>query len=157
MTGIPLLGSRVVQQGMPCPRGFVEGQKRPESTIPAKAGIVGWCCGSGLYLANPDPRITEHAHPGAVFAPVTGVPGVLRSAEYPLGVRHHDGDAAVAGGQAGDTARRAVGVAGVAFGHAATVVDKAQYHAVAGFAGIDCGTVSELGVAFAVSNGDGHT
>lgn len=117
--------------------------------------MCGGACGASL--TNPDPSVAEHAHPGAVFAPVTGVPGVLRGAEYPFGVRHHDGDTAVAGGQAGNAAWRTVGVGGVAFGHAATVVDVAQHDAVAGFAGIDGCAVSELGVAFTVGNGDGHT
>ena len=71
-------------------------------------------------------------------------------------MRHHDGDATVSRGQAGDATWRAIGVGGVAFGHAATVVDVAQYDAVAGFAAIHGGAVSELGVAFAVGDGDGH-
>ena len=97
--------------------------RSPESTIPAGAGIVLLLLIDAVGLTHPYPRIAEHAHPSAVFTPVIGIPGVLHGAEYPLGVRHHDGDAAVAGGQTGDATRGAVGVGWVTLGHAATVID----------------------------------
>src|SRR5690554_7336357 len=121
--------------------------------IPALGRDFCWVDGR---LAYPDPCIAEHAHPGAVFAPVVRVPGVLDCAEDAFRVRHHDGDAAVAGGQAGDAAGGAVGVGGVAVGHAAVVVDEAQGYAAAGFAGVDGGAVGKLGITFAVGDGDRH-
>lgn len=65
----------------------------------------GFLCGYGRRLTDPHPGVAEHAHPGAVFAPVIGMPGVLYGAEQAFRVRHHDGDAAVAVSQAGDAVR----------------------------------------------------
>src|SRR5690606_9358479 len=121
--------------------------------IPALGRDFCWVDGR---LAYPDPCVAEHAHPGAVFAPVVRVPGVLDGAEDAFRVRHQDGDAAVAGGQAGDAAGGAVGVGGVAVGHAAVVVDEAQGYAAAGFAGVHGGAVGKLGTAFAVADGGRH-
>ena len=47
-------------------------------------------------LADEGAGVAEHAHPRAVLAPLARVPGVLHGAEHALGVRHDDGDAAVA-------------------------------------------------------------
>ena len=80
------------------------------------------------------------------------MPGVLYGAEHALGVRHHDGDATVAGGQAGNAARRAVGVGRIAFGHAATVVDVTQSNRVGGLTGVNSGAAGKLGVAFTVGD-----
>ena len=46
-------------------------------------------------LTNPDTCIPEHAHPGTVFTPVTGVPRVLYCTEDTFRMRHHDGKASV--------------------------------------------------------------
>ena len=56
-------------------------------------------------LVHPHPRIAEHAHQRGIFVPLVRAPGVLHRAEHTLRVRHHDGHATVAAGEAGDTAR----------------------------------------------------
>src|SRR5690606_23601944 len=137
------------ERGLDCAAVMVCAHTR----IPALGRDFCWC---GVGLAYPDPCVAEHAHPGAVFAPVVRVPGVLDCAEDAFRVRHHDGDAAVAAGEAGDAAGGAVGVGRVAVGHASVVVDEAQGYAAAGFAGVHGGAVGKLGITFAVGDGDRH-
>jgi hypothetical protein len=54
------------------------------------------------------------------------MPGHLHRAVDALGVRHHDGEAAVGGGEPGDAVGRAVRVEGIGLRDAAVVVDVAQ-------------------------------
>ena len=61
-------------------------------------------------------------------APVVGDPAVLQHAEHPLRVRHHDGDAPVGGGKAGNALRGAVRVGRVLLGGVATTVHVTQRH-----------------------------
>src|SRR5476649_2434176 len=133
----------------------------PPAAKTAVFTVSTWLAGTkkaSLYtaLVHPHAGVAEHAHPGAVFVPLFRAPRVLHGAEYTLRVRHHDGHAAVAAGQAGDPARRAVRVGRVAFGDLAVVVDKPHRHA-AGQVGFEQGFFAfELGMAFAVGDGDWH-
>src|SRR3989344_7858388 len=108
-------------------------------------------------LVHPHARVAEHPHPRAVFVPLFRAPRVLHGAEYTLRVRHHDGDATVAAGKAGDPARRTVRVGRVAFGDLAVVVDETHGDAT-GYIGFEQGFFAgELGMAFTVGDGDWHT
>src|SRR5690625_2753803 len=108
----------------------------PDSFSPADISCV-WVCGftsccSSLLIAvalfQPQPGIVEHLHPRRKSAPRARRPGIVDGAQQALGMRHENGDAAVAGGQARDALRRAAGVVGVAFGNLAATVDIAQRH-----------------------------
>src|SRR5471032_220264 len=133
----------------------------PQAAKTAVFTVSTWLAGTkkaSLYtaLVHPHAGVAEHAHPGAVFVPLFRAPRVLHGAEYTLRVRHHDGHATVAAGQAGDPARRAVRVGRVAFGDLAVVIDEAHGHA-AGQVGFEQGFFAfELGMAFAVGDGDWH-
>lgn len=71
-------------------------------------------------------------------------------------MRHHDSNAAIFGGEAGDAQRRAVGVVGIVFGGRAAVVDEAQRHHAGGEHLMGVVIAAEFGAAFAVGDGDGE-
>src|SRR5690606_31666231 len=100
--------------------------------------------------------VADHAQPAAAFLPLIRAPGVLHGAEYACRVRHHDGHAAVAAGEAGDATGRAVGVGRVGLGDLAVGIDEAQGHAT-GQVGFQQRLFAfELGMTFAVGDGDRH-
>src|SRR6266436_8000633 len=72
------------------------------------------------------PRVAEHAHPGAVFAPVPRVPGLLHRAEDALGVGHQDGETPVMSGEPGDAFGRSIRIQRVDLGRGTAIVDEAQ-------------------------------
>lgn len=55
--------------------------------------------------SHPGARVVKHLHPRAVLAPFRGMPRQLRRAEYALGVRHHDRQSTVGGGERRDASR----------------------------------------------------
>src|SRR5690606_8938581 len=59
---------------------------------------------------DPDPRVAEEAHPGAVLAPLLRRPAELDGAEDALGVRHEDRRAAVGTRESRHAERRAAGI-----------------------------------------------
>ena len=72
-------------------------------------------------------------------------------------MRHHDGDAAITAGQAGNAARRAVGVGWVALGNLAMVIHITQGHTT-GQIGFQQGFLAlELGMTFTMGDGDRQT
>src|SRR2546430_17741947 len=73
-------------------------------------------------LPQPHARVAKHPHPGRILAPLLRMPGHLHGAEYALRVRHQDREAAVGGREAGDPARRAVGIVWVALPHRAAMI-----------------------------------
>ena len=104
-------------------------------------------------LPDPDARVAEHAHPGAVG---TGerIPRQLHRAEDAFGVGHQDRHAAVRRRERGDAGGRAVGVRGVALGDAAVVVDEARGDQARAFQRLARGVRFEFGAALAVRHGD---
>jgi hypothetical protein len=54
--------------------------------------------------------IAEHPQPRRILTQISRMPAHLHRAGSALRVRHHDGEAAVRRGQAGDASGRAVGV-----------------------------------------------
>ena len=64
--------------------------------------------------------------PAGEFGPVFRFPAHLCGAVHAFGVGHHDGDAAVGVGDAGDALRRAVGVERVGLGNLVLSVDVLQ-------------------------------
>ena len=69
-------------------------------------------------------------------------------------MRHHDAEATVGGGEAGDALRRTVGVERISRGRLAVVVDVTQGdHFLCGMQALG---VAKVGKAFAVCDDDGH-
>ena len=73
----------------------------------------------------------EEAVPAGQFRPVFRFPAHLRGAVHAFGMGHHDGDAAVGVGNAGDALWRAVGVERVGLGYLVLSVDVLQRDAEA--------------------------
>jgi S1-C subfamily serine protease len=109
---------------------------------------------AGRRSAHPHPGVAEQAHPGPVLTPAIRMPGVLHGAEHPLWMGHHDGDAAVLGGESGDAPRGAVGIGRVAQGRGAVVLQEAQHRK--GPQALQVRGLTRLHPPLSVSHGDGH-
>src|SRR2546430_17369012 len=82
--------------------------------------------GSRQKSSDPLPRVAEHAHPGAVFAPALGMPRLLHRAEDPFRMGHQYREASVMGGESSDPPGRSVRIQRIDLGRRAAIVDKAQ-------------------------------
>src|ERR1041384_5490585 len=82
--------------------------------------------GSRQKSSDPLPRIAEHAHPGAVFAPAFRVPRLLHRAEDPFRMGHQYREASVMGGESSDACGRSVRIQRIDLGRRAAIVDEAQ-------------------------------
>src|SRR5690625_1129975 len=130
----------------------------PDSFSPADISRV-WVCGftsccsalrSAVALFQPQSGIVEHLHPLRQSEPLARRPLIVDGAQQALGMRHENGDAPVAGGQARDALRRAAGVVGIVFGDPAAAVDIAQRHVLRRL------TIGKNGPALAVCSHHGQ-
>jgi hypothetical protein len=85
-------------------RGYTDAASR-SCLAASKAGRGCWRADQSPLLTNPLARIAEQAHPRAVFFPFGRIPRILQRAKHALGVRHHDGEAAVGCRETGDALR----------------------------------------------------
>src|SRR4029077_18067065 len=111
---------------------------------------------TSVWSAHKRARVAEDAHPRSVLAPGARTPRILDGAEHALRVGHEDRDAAVAGRERGDAARRPVRIVRIELGGAATWIDEAR--------GDQPGVLDDgsafvgrpLGAPLAVRDGDGQ-
>ena len=111
---------------------------------------------SKTSLADVVPSVLEHLQPWAGFAGelIIWLVAHLHGAEEALGVRHHDGGAAVGCGEACRAGGGAVRVGWIRFGRFAVEVDVSRCDLITGEALLEVACGGEVGAAFAVGDGD---
>ncbi len=82
---------------------------------------------------------------------------MLDSPEHSLGMRHHDGDPAVARRHTSNTGFGPIRVVGIAYGRLPPIIHIAQRHQLVLGESFCRGAAGKLNPALAVSNGNRHT